>query len=47
MTSETSPVVQWLRLCASNAGDTGSIPGDETKIPRVVWNGPPKQMDQA
>ena len=26
-------MVQWLRLCASNAGDTGSIPGQGTKIP--------------
>ena len=28
----TSLVVQWLRLCASNVGDTGSIPGQGTKI---------------
>ena len=26
-------VVQWLRLCASNAGSTGSIPHQGTKIP--------------
>ena len=29
-------VVQWLRLCAANAGDMGSIPGQGTKIPYVV-----------
>ena len=28
-----SLVVQRLRFCASNAGDLGSIPGWETKIP--------------
>ena len=28
-----SLVVQWLRLCASNAGGTGSIPGHGTKTP--------------
>ena len=26
----TSLAVQWLRLCASNAGGTGSIPGQGT-----------------
>ena len=29
-------VVQWLRLRASNAGGTGSIPGWGTKIPHAV-----------
>ena len=29
----TSLVVQWLRLCASTAGGTGSIPGQGTKNP--------------
>ena len=28
----TSLVVQWLRLCASTAGGTGSIPGWGAKI---------------
>ena len=28
----TSLAIQWLRLCASNAGGTGSIPGQGTKI---------------
>ena len=27
----TSLVVQWLRLCAPNAGDPGSIPGQGTR----------------
>ena len=27
----TSLVVQWLRLCATNAGDQGSIPGQGTR----------------
>ena len=26
-----SPVVQWLRLCAPNAGGLGSIPGQGTR----------------
>ena len=26
-------VVKWLRLCASNAGGQGSVPGQGTKIP--------------
>ena len=30
-----SLVVQWLRLCASTAGDAGSIPGQGTKIPHA------------
>ena len=32
---ETSLVVQWLRLCASTAGNVGVIPGWETKIPHA------------
>ena len=32
----TSLAVQWLRICASNAGGTGSIPGQETKIPHPM-----------
>ena len=31
----TSLAVQWLRLCASNAGGAGSIPGRVTKIPHA------------
>ena len=35
---EISLVVQWLRLCASNAGYAGSIPGCGTKMPpAVLW----------
>ena len=30
-------MAQWFRLCASNAGDAGLIPGWETKIPHVAW----------
>ena len=33
----TSQAVQWLRICASTTGDTGSILGQETKIPQAVW----------
>ena len=29
-------VVQWLELCASTAGDMGSIPGQRTKISYAV-----------
>ena len=35
--TRTSLEVQWLGLCASNAGGTGSIPGRGTKILRAVW----------
>ena len=34
--SGTTLVVQWLRLHAPNAGDTGSIPGWGTKIPHAA-----------
>ena len=30
-------MVQWLRLCTSTVGNTGSIPGRGTKIPHGVW----------
>ena len=32
-----SLAVQWLKLCPSNAGGAGLIPGGGTKIPRVLW----------
>ena len=32
----TSLAVQWLRLCASNVGGTGLIPGRGIKIPHAV-----------
>ena len=35
----TSLAVQWLRLHTPNAGGTGSIPGQGTKIPRVAQCG--------
>ena len=35
----TSLVVQWLRLCTPNAGDTGSSPDWGTKIPHPTWYG--------
>ena len=38
MLRETSLVIQWLRLCASNQGGTGLIPGQGTKIPCVMWH---------
>ena len=28
-------MVQWLGLCASTAGSTGSVPGGGTKIPHA------------
>ena len=33
----TSLAVQWLRLCTSTAGGSGSIPGWGTRIPHAVW----------
>ena len=42
-TKGTSLEVQWLRLCASIAGGTVSIPGWGTEIPHAVWCGPKKQ----
>ena len=35
----TSLMVQWLRLCAFNAGAMGSISGWWTKIPHGKWQG--------
>ena len=32
-------MVQWLGFCASTAGGLGSIPGQGTKIPYVMWHG--------
>ena len=36
-------MVQWLRLCASNAGGMGSIPGQGTKIPHTIQCGQKKE----
>ena len=35
----TSLVIQWLRLCASNVGVVGSIPGQGTKILCALLHG--------
>ena len=35
---KTSLVVQLLRLCPSNAGGVGSIPGWGTKVPHAAWH---------
>ena len=32
-------VLQWLRLCASNAGGTDSIPGQGTRLPHTMCHG--------
>ena len=34
--TEFSPVVQWFKTPPCNAGDMGSIPGQETKIPQAT-----------
>ena len=36
--SGTSLMAQWLRLCTSTTGDTGSSPCWETKIPHAPWH---------
>ena len=32
-------MVQWLRLCAFNAGALGLIPSQGIKIPYAAWHG--------
>ena len=39
----TSLVVQWLRLCVSNARGVGLIPGQGTKIPHAIQCGQKKK----
>ena len=39
----TSLAVQWFRLCASTAGDVGSIPGLGTKILYATWHSQKKK----
>ena len=39
----TSLAVQWLRLHAFIAGDTGLIPDQGTKIPHAMWCGKKKK----
>ena len=36
-------MVQWLRLCASSSGNTGSIPGQGTKFPQASWHNQTKK----
>ena len=36
VTAKDFPGAQWLRLHASSARGTGSIPGQRTKIPHAV-----------
>ena len=38
----SSLAVQWLRLHTSTAEGTGSIPGQETRIPHASWLGKKK-----
>ena len=35
----SSLAVQWLRLCAPNAGDMGSIPGQGIEVPHAPQHG--------
>ena len=44
--SGTPLVVQWLRLCASNAGGEGFIFSQEAKVPRL-WVKKPKHKTEA
>ena len=39
----TSLAVQWLRLCVSNAGGVGLIPGQGTKIPHTAQHSQKKK----
>ena len=34
--AETSPVIQWLRFCVSNAGDRVAVPYWGTKMPHAT-----------
>ena len=40
----TSLAVQWLRFHTSTAGDVGSTPGWETKIPHAIKCGPKRVL---
>ena len=44
MQPRTSPEIEWLRLGASTAGSTGSIPGQATQIPNATLCGENKKM---
>ena len=41
-----SLAVQWLGLCASTEGGTGSIPGWGTKIPHAAWRSQKKKKKE-
>ena len=41
--TRTLLVDQWLRFHAHSSGDTGSIPGQGTKIPHAIWCGKKKK----
>ena len=43
ITNHASMGVHWWRLCFSNAGGTGWIPGWETRISHATW---PKQTNK-
>ena len=43
---ETSLVVLWLRLCASNAGGVGLTPSEGPKIPYAMWHSQKKKNTQ-
>ena len=36
-------MVQWWKLSASNAGGTGSIPGQGAEIPHAAWHNQKKK----
>ena len=40
---KNSLVVQWLRLCVSNAEGVGLTPNWGSKIPHALWHGPKKK----
>ena len=41
-----SLAIQWLGLCPSNAGDTGSIPSCRTGIPHATWHSQGKTKEK-
>ena len=45
--SGTALVIQWLRLCSSNAGGAGLILSQGTKIPHAEWWSQKKKKRQA
>ena len=39
-------MVQWLRLCASKAEGTGSIPDQGAKVPHAAWHSLKKKRER-